>query len=162
MQKKDTGNGGVAYARKEAYEWEGTQYEADIKNEDTITIKNEGAVEDGGQYGEQFYLNIETRNGEKKLKINQTSINILIDAFGEESQQWVDKEVTVYTKKDIINNKKVVIVYLAPSGYILDEWGELVKEEPNVPREAPEEEEKSDAQKEVEEIRATDAEASPF
>lgn len=152
MEKKDTGNGGLPYARKEAYEYDGTQYDADIKNGDTITLKSAGEVEEG-QYGAQFVMNIETRNGDKRMNVNQTSINVMIDAFGDESTDWVGKEVTVYTKKDIINNKKVIIAYLAPEGYILDEWGDLVKDEPDTPREVTPQE-KTEGQKAVDAARA--------
>lgn len=154
--------GGVSYARKEPYEYEGTQYEADIQNDDIITIKNEGEKELSEKFGEQFYLVVSTRNGDKKLKVNATSFNTMIDAFGDETSEWIDKEVKAFTKKDMINNKKVTIVYLAPRGYHLDEWGDLVKKEADTPREAPAPTEKTEGQKQVEDAQEITPEDIPF
>lgn len=131
MEKKISD--GVGFARKEAYEYEGKNYEADIQTGDTVTILNEGTVEDG-QYGKQHNFKIETRNGEKKQSFNQKTINILIDEFGEDSKDWVGKEVTVLTKKDVIAGKRVIIAYLVTEGWQFDDFGELVQFNPTEER----------------------------
>ena len=123
MIKKETGDG-VPYARKEAYEYEGTKYEADIQDGDTVTIKDEGRIEDG-TYGEQHKFAIETRNGDKRASFNQSTINILVDAFGSDSKDWVGKKVNVLTKKTVIANKKVTVVYFVTDGWYLDDYGDL-------------------------------------
>lgn len=125
MIKKTSVEG--AYAKKTPYEFEGRQYEADIKNGDTVKILNEGSTVTG-QFGEQQVFQIETRNGAKNLTLNQSSINVLVDELGEESSDWVGKEVQVITKKDVIAGKKVEIAYLVTPGYVLDEWGDLSKQ----------------------------------
>lgn len=119
---------GKAYARKEAYEWEGTKYEADLKSGDIVTILSEGMVAPNKYGGESTEFVIKTRNGEKKLAFNQATINVLIDEISDDSKDWIDKEVNVILKKDIIAGKKVVIPYLVTAGWSLDEYGELVKE----------------------------------
>ena len=118
-------NVGGAYARKEPYEYEGQKFEADIQNGDTVKILSEGDVV-VGQYGEQQVFKIETRNGEKNFTINQKSVNILIGEFGEDSKDWVGREVRVILKKDVIANRKVIIAYVVSGDWQLDEYGDLI------------------------------------
>ena len=126
MEKKERGDG-VAYARKEDYEWEGTKYEADIQNGDKVTIKDAGIIEES-QWGPQKKFLVSTRNGDKRVGLNQASENILIDAFGDESEKWIGKEVNVLTRKAVIANKRVIVAYFVPSGWSLDEYGELISD----------------------------------
>lgn len=119
--------GGVPFARKESYEYDGTKYEADLKNGDEVKILDSGNTE-MGQFGEQHNFKIKTRNGEKKLAFNQKTINVLIEEFGDDTEEWVGKDVKVILKKDLIAGKKVIIPYLITEGWSLDEYGELVKE----------------------------------
>jgi len=132
--------GGVGFARKEAYEYDGTKYEADLKDGDIVKILDSGTEEDG-QWGKQNNFKIKTRNGEKKLALNQNTINVLVIEFGEESESWIGQEVTVILKKDIIAGKKVIIPYLVTPAWSLDEYGELVKKDDGsgVPLDYPEE-----------------------
>jgi hypothetical protein len=113
-----------AYARKEAYNYEGTDYEADIKNGDMVEILNKGDVVTG-EYGDQYVFQIKTRNGEKNANFNQSSINALIDAYGDDTESWVGKEVKVLTKKGVYGGKKGIAAYFVPANYILNEYGEL-------------------------------------
>lgn len=120
--------GGIPFARKSAYEWEGTKFEADLKNGDKIKILDSGTEEEG-TFGKQKNFKIKTRNGEKKLCLNQKTINVLIEEFGDETEDWVNKTVKVILKKDVIANKKVIIPYLVTDGWMMDDYGELVKED---------------------------------
>lgn len=115
-----------AYARKEDYEYEGVAYKADIQNGDKVKIKNAG-TEVTGQFGDQTVFVIETRNGDKNFPLNQASINILVDAFGGDTTNWVGKEVKVLTKKGVFVGKKGIAAYLVTDEYSLDDFGELVK-----------------------------------
>lgn len=114
------------YVKKAPYEWEGKKYEADIKNGDIVKILNAGTVTTG-QFGDQFVFKIETRNGEKNVNFNQSTINVLTESFGDESEGWIGKDVNVITKKDVVAGKKVEVVYLVTEGWMLDEYGELCK-----------------------------------
>jgi len=115
-----------AYARKAPYEYEGKSYEADIKNGDTVKITNPGSTVTG-QFGEQQVFGIMTRNGEKNFTLNQSSINVLVQEYGDESSGWVGKEGKIITKKDVIAGKKVEVAYLVTKEWSLDEWGDLSK-----------------------------------
>lgn len=125
---KKTG-GGVGFARKENYEYDGVKYEADLKNGDIVTILDAGNTE-AGKWGEQENFKIKTRNGDKKISLNQMSTNVLIDEFGDETENWVGKNVIVILKKDIIAGEKRIIAFLVTEGWALDEYGELVKDLP--------------------------------
>jgi hypothetical protein len=60
-------------------------------------------------------LNIPTRNG-------------LIEAFGEDSKEWMGHPLTVYTEKTTIGGKRVIVLYLLPEGFEVgeDEGGYVV------------------------------------
>ena len=118
--------GGIPYARKVPYEYDGVQYEADIKDNDMVKILDSGNVEQG-TYGEETNFKIKTRNGDKKLTFNQTTINVLVQELGEDTETWVDKDVKVILQKKVIASKKVIVPYLVVGEWALDEYGELVK-----------------------------------
>lgn len=120
--------GGLPYARKEAYEYDGTQYEADLKDGDIIKILDAGETE-AGTYGEQIVFKIKTRNGDKKLSFNQATINVLIQEIGDDTDLWVNKDVNVLLQKKVIAGKKCIVPYLVTNGWYLDEYGELVKDQ---------------------------------
>jgi len=124
--------GGLPYARKEAYEYDGTKYEADLKTGDIVKILDSGETEIGN-FGEQTVFKIKTRNGDKKLSFNQATINILVQEFGEDTEQWINKDVNVILKKAIIAGKKSIVPYLVTTGWEMDEYGELYKSGNNTP-----------------------------
>jgi len=122
---KKLSTGGTPFARKVAYTYENVEYEADLQNGDTVKILDAGVIE-AGQFGDQHNFKIDTRNGEKKQSFNQATQNVLHDELGEESENWIGKEVNVILKKDTIAGKKVIIAYFVTDGWELDEYGELV------------------------------------
>ena len=71
------------------------------------------------------------------VSINRTSINGLIDAFGEDSINWKNKTLRVEKEKERVGGKAVVTLYLIPKGYVRtdDESGFAVisKEEEDIP-----------------------------
>lgn len=97
----------------------------DIKDGDTVTIRSEGQHIEG-QFGPQFVIKVETRNGERNVNFNQTTLNILHDEFGEDTADWVDKDVVIRVKKDVVANKKVDIYYFVTPNWVFDEYRELV------------------------------------
>lgn len=127
MIKKEVG-GGVAWANKADYEYEGKNFEADLKIGDKVSILDAGQ-EEQGDYGMRKVFKVETRNGEKKVAFNQKTINVLVDAFGDDSDKWVGKEVDVLLNKTVIAGKKVIVCYLVTEGWVLDDFGDLVRPE---------------------------------
>lgn len=51
------------------------------------------------------------------ISINRTSINALIDAFGEDSKNWQGQYLTAITEKVRVGGKAVTSIYLIPEGY---------------------------------------------
>lgn len=107
---------GAGYVRKDPYEYEGKKYEADIKDADIIKIKS-GATEVVKDYqGKQstsLVFKVETRNGIKAMTFNNSSVNNMIDAFGKDDANWIDKEVKVWMFKALVSGKMQKIVYVA-------------------------------------------------
>jgi len=111
LQKKETM--GVPFAKK------GT----DVKEGDIVTISSEGKIIET-QYGSQHIFEIENVNGvELALGVNQTSINALVDAFGEETADWIGKKVKVHSFKQNVAGKFIQVYYVAPEGYEMGENG---------------------------------------
>ncbi|MFA6989753.1 MAG: hypothetical protein WC197_06770 [Candidatus Gastranaerophilaceae bacterium] len=121
-------SGGLPYARKEPYEYDGTTYESDIKDGDVVKILDSGETEIG-TFGEQTVFKIKTRNGDKKLSFNQATINVLVQELGEETETWINKDVKVLMLKKLIAGKKAIVPYLVTDEWKLDEYGELYKGE---------------------------------
>ena len=95
-----------------------------------------------GQFGQQFVVKVQTRNGEKNVNFNQTSINILHDEFGDDTAKWIGREVLIRVKKDTVAGKKVDIYYFVTPDWEFDEYRELVRTtqksevvDPNYPQE---------------------------
>lgn len=125
MQHKFKEKGdGIGFANKVAYEYENTKYEADLKEGDTIKILS-GGVEEDGNYGKQVNFNIETRNGTKKISLNQSTLNCLIKNFGEDDNEWIGKEVKVILVGKVIGGKKKIVCFLVAGNWGIDKWGEL-------------------------------------
>lgn len=98
----------------------------DIIAGETVKIKSEGEWI-SGDFGDQFIIKIETKNGDKNVRFNQTNLNILHDEFGSDTSSWIGKEVLVRMKKDTVAGKKVDIYYFVTAGWDFDEYRELVK-----------------------------------
>lgn len=100
----------------------------EILDGDLVTIANEGQ-EIPGQYGDQFVIKITLEDGEERaMTLNQTSENNLIEAYGEDSIKWVGKKAKVFLEKKKINDKKVIVAYLAAPGWVKDEFGDFMQE----------------------------------
>jgi|TARA_R100001530_G_scaffold121166_1_gene88555 hypothetical protein len=77
-----------------------------------------------GEYGTQDIAKIRFQGEEedsKNVRLNKTTINGLIDAFGDESKNWVNQVLTARTEKAQVAGKRVTILYLIPEGYGLSE-----------------------------------------
>ena len=74
-----------------------------------------------GKFGDQDVCKVKTNGAAdpKNARVNRTSLNALVDAFGEESIEWIGKKVTAQVEKAIVGGKRVHILYLVPEGYAL-------------------------------------------
>lgn len=145
---------GIGYASKSPYEYDGKHFEADIQDGDLVTIKDAGTVETGGKFGDQYYFKIDTRNGVKKAAFNQSSLNILAQEWGQESEEWVGRQIRILTRKSMIAGERRVVAYYVTDGWTIDEWGDLTKAvDVNQPPVKPTFTPKTEAQADVEYIR---------
>ena len=151
---------GIGYASKNAYEWEGKTYEADIQNGDKVKVLNGGTLEEG-KFGQQHYFRIETRNGEKKAPFNQSSINVIAGVLGTETDDWVGKTIHVLTRKGVFAGTKGIAAYFVTEGWYLDEYGDLVNDAKPEETVAPIFTPKTEAQEKVEAIRNQSASDYP-
>ncbi len=77
----------------------------DLKDGDVVTIANEGKKIQG-TFGEQDVFLIKLPNGEEKnVNLNQTSLNALIDAYGDDSINWIGKIAKVWFLKMMVSGK---------------------------------------------------------
>ena len=94
----------------------------DIFNGDIITIIDEGRLLPG-EYGERHVFKVLTKNGEKLLTFNQTSMNYLIDAYSNETDKWQGEKVKVWLVKSNVGGKMKDIVYLTAPDWVEGEDG---------------------------------------
>ena len=98
----------------------------DFKDGDTAIIRNEGQPVEG-QYGTQDVFLVNVNGKEGNVSFNQTSINNLIDAFGEESATWVGKEVKIMMiRQNVQGSIKPVYYFLHPNTELDEESGKFV------------------------------------
>lgn len=62
------------------------------------------------------------------VNLNRATLNGLIEAFGEDSKDWINKYLTVHTEKMIVGGKRVTALYLLPEGFeaIEDDGGYMI------------------------------------
>jgi|SRR3990167_7336278 len=94
----------------------------DIVNGDVITIVNGGSIV-SGDYGDREVFNVATKNGQKNLAFNQTSMNACIDAFGDDTEKWIGQKVKITIIKQNVAGKFIDVVYIAHPGWELGENG---------------------------------------
>lgn len=85
----------------------------DIKGNLDVTFKIlEEPYENTGNYGKKLECRIKMQSGEEsafaKWSINNTNKDMLIDAYGNETADWIGKELKVHV--ETINNKESIIL----------------------------------------------------
>ena len=63
-------------------------------------------------FGPQDTFKIKTKNGERNMSFNQTSVNYLIDAYGEDTDKWVNKNVKVWIVDMNVQGKMRGVAFL--------------------------------------------------
>ncbi len=51
------------------------------------------------------------------VSINRATLNALVDAYGEDSKNWVNKVLVAEPEKMIVSGRRIVALYLVPDGY---------------------------------------------
>lgn len=62
------------------------------------------------------------------VAFNRATISALIESYGNDSKNWIDKLLTVQAEKMIVGGKRVTALYFLPEGYEVgeDEGGYMV------------------------------------
>ena len=93
----------------------------DFKDGDIVVIANEGKQAEG-QFGTQDLFLIKTKDGkEGNVSFNQTSINNLIDGYGDDSINWIGKEAKVHAILSNVQGKMIKVYYFLHPESVLDE-----------------------------------------
>jgi len=94
-----------------------------LRNGDIMKLVSE-AREEEGQNGKQVVAKCRVKGQEgeaKNVNINVPSKNALIDSFGDDSKNWVNKHLTVRVESGVFAGKRGTALYLIPEGYSLGE-----------------------------------------
>lgn len=101
----------------------------DITNEGSVTIKDGGVIVPG-EFGDRHVFKILTKNGEKVFSMNQTSLNNLVDAYGDDSDSWIGKTARTYVIKQKVGDKLRDVAYLCGIDYHMNDEGYFIKGNP--------------------------------
>lgn len=103
-----------------------------LKTGDLAKLKSEATEEPSQMGGMQWVAKLAVKGHTEaaNIAINKPSKNALIEAFGEETRDWVDKVLTLHVETAIVSGKRGVALYLIPEGFAVreDEGGYLVVE----------------------------------
>lgn len=97
----------------------------DFRDGDVVTLANEGRQVEG-KFGTQDVFLVKFSTGEKNFTLNQTSINNMIDAYGDDSKNWIGKEAKINLILQNVQGKMVKVAYLAHPTAELNDDGEWV------------------------------------
>ncbi len=99
----------------------------DIKDGDFITILDEGQIITG-EWGDRHVFKIKTINGEKNLSFNQTSMNHIIEEYGDDTSNWKGKDVKVWLITQSVSGSMKKVCYLTGIDWdmVEDDKGNLV------------------------------------
>ncbi len=76
-----------------------------LKSGKILTLKKK----DSEEYGEKILMTIKSADEVKSFFANQTSLDILIDAFGDETDDWIGEKVFVIVEKSGNNQPMFMI-----------------------------------------------------
>ena len=84
----------------------------------TATIVDEGFIEPAkeSKYGrESFIITVKLDNGfKKKVRLNNTSKALLCNAYGEDSEGWVDRPIVIHGGEEMVGKNLRWVMYVVP------------------------------------------------
>lgn len=89
----------------------------DVKDQELVKITTEGELVDT-DWGQKIKVEVETPKGEvKTFSMNKTSMNNMIDAYGEDTAKWVGEKAKCHVMKSMIDDKlRTYIILTHPDG----------------------------------------------
>jgi len=89
---------------------------------ETLPIKSQFKDKNGNDKMQDVAkIRFEDKNEAFNISLNRATIDGLIDAFGDDSKEWINKVLTAQTEKVVVGGKRVVALYLIPEGFVLEE-----------------------------------------
>lgn len=122
--------------KKTSVEGEWAKAGKQIKDGDRIKIVDAGNIIEGDFGPRKVFKVMTMKREELLLSFNQTSLNNLVEGFGEETEEWVGKVVSVFVIKQMVGDGLKNVIYLAPEGWEMDENGKFGNPEPEAPKSA--------------------------
>jgi len=106
---------------------------ADVKTGESVTFRTEGEwVEntkytyDDGNPKNDFVIGITYKGDQKRMRLNKTNRDILIAAYGQETQGWIGKSAMIVKEKMLVAGKRMDCITLEIPG---QEPKEMTKQE---------------------------------
>src|SRR3990167_4809481 len=91
---------------------------SELDNKKAILVSE--AKSEEGKFGPKIVAKIRVENGEpQNVNLNKPTMNALIDAFGDDSKNWISKSLFVETEKMTVSGRRITALYLIPDGYEL-------------------------------------------
>ena len=122
---KSTGGGGVWLDKKALKGGERAKIVSEAREEESVYE---------GKTRKQIIAKVSVEGVEEagNVALNGATKNALIDAFGTDSKDWINKVVKTLIEKPIINGKRVTALYLIPEGFEMteDDAGYVVIQRP--------------------------------
>ena len=106
-----------------------------IKDGDRIKIMDAGRIVEGDYGARKVFKILTLKREELNLSFNQTSLNNLVEGFGDESESWSGKVVKAFIIRQMVGDGLKNVIYLAPEGWTMDDDGHFVN--PNEQETAP-------------------------
>lgn len=97
----------------------------DFKDGDRLKILDAGKIIHGDFGPRQVHKILTTKKVELNMSLNQTSINNLVDGFGSDTDEWVNKIVKVFVVRQMIGDGLKNVAYLAPEDWVMDDDGKF-------------------------------------
>lgn len=98
----------------------------DFKDGDLIKVLDEGTILEGEFGARKVFKVTFKQGGEKNMSFNQTSLNNIIDGYGDDTKDWIGKKIKVFVVKQMVSNKLRNIAYLTPEGWSMTDEGAFV------------------------------------
>lgn len=108
--------------------------DTDVKHKDVVTVAKEGVWEesttfkrDDGTPSRMFKIVFRLANGEERsTTLNWTNVKLLVEAFGDETADWVGKEVRAWKTKSDRAKGGYTFLYV-PTDWTRDDTGDWSK-----------------------------------
>ena len=91
----------------------------EVENGDMVTFKDSGEwIEstrwkyDDGTPKVDFVIGVEIKGVEKKMRLNKTNREVLIEAYDSDTEAWIDKTATITKEKVMVAGERIDCIIL--------------------------------------------------